>query len=360
MRQPNSWELDEALDNLDELLQFYGVDLVELAKARENPLTRSGFDKWVTELFRRLGRTVREAERRATRTMLRALNRNWAGMTEAQAIAAITRATVAVGNLGSRLAIPVAEECLRAFRDITTASNVGAAAQYSQVGIISSTDLVDNRVVSSIRERQAFFVRNEYGVRQAALSARARAIVAAGTEAGFTSAAISERLARELGAMGIRRSRSYYQTCAAIYQARGRSYGLLRSFDDAGIQRFRFEAVLDRQTTEQCRFLHGQVFSVPSALGSFDAVADAGPESVYDLQPFVNVGPGPNGERELWYRQGREGERVRVAQIDRPGVGKPDTRGSYSRAMSTGALESAGITTPPLHGRCRSTLIAEV
>jgi hypothetical protein len=46
--------------------------------------------------------------------------------------------------------------------------------------------------------------------------------------------------------------------------------------------------------------------------------------------------------------------------VDEPAVGLRDEVGRYSRALSPAQLEAAGVTVPPLHGRCRSTIVAEV
>jgi len=354
----SSVDLGDALAELDATLELVGVAQVE--KAGPNPLKPKGFDQLIIELERDIRRVVGKREREAIARMIRDLDRNWSGMTEAAAATVIAAAVANVGKLGPVLAKPVGEVVMRSFGETTIASNAAAATQYNAVSIMGSTDLVDNRVVKTVRTRQAFFVRNEYGVRQQRLSAMARNIVADGTANGFTSKAISETLSARLGAAGINRSVHYYRSVAGIYQARARSYGLLRSFADGGIDRFRFEAVLDKQTTEQCRFMHGKTFSVPRALKSFNDVTGAGPESVYALQPFMNTGRDANGNSILYYSKGQGGPRVQVARVDTPGVGAADRRGGYSRAMSSSRLESAGITTPPLHGLCRSTILAEV
>ena len=76
------------------------------------------------------------------------------------------------------------------------------------------------------------------------------------------------------------------------------------------------------------------------------------------MQPFVQVGADREGNQVLFYERGDR--RRAVAQVDEPAVGERDAVGRYSRALSPVQLEAAGVTVPPLHGRCRSTIVAEV
>jgi hypothetical protein len=125
------------------------------------------------------------------------------------------------------------------------------------------------------------------------------------------------------------------------------------------VDRYRFEAVLDEVTSEVCRFMHGKVFTVEHAMDRFRDVERArDPERIRDVQPFVEVGADPEGNQVLFYERG--GRRRAVAQVDEPAVGERDEVGRYSRALSPPQLEAAGVTVPPLHGRCRSTIVAEV
>jgi hypothetical protein len=105
-----------------------------------------------------------------------------------------------------------------------------------------------------------------------------------------------------------------------------------------------------------CRFMHGRQFSVRRAMRRFDEVEGArDPEAIADLQPWMRVGSDGAGSQVLFYERG--GRRRVVAQIDEPAVGRSDQVGRYSRALSNDQLEAAGLMAPPLHGRCRSTLV---
>jgi hypothetical protein len=107
-----------------------------------------------------------------------------------------------------------------------------------------------------------------------------------------------------------------------------------------------------------CRFMHGRDFSVERAMQRFDEVERApDPEAISDLQPWMRVGADPDGNQVLFYERG--GRRHVVAHVDEPAVGRADQVGRYSHALTNDQLEAAGVSVPPLHGRCRSTIVVE-
>ena len=75
------------------------------------------------------------------------------------------------------------------------------------------------------------------------------------------------------------------------------------------------------------------------------------------MQPWVQVGADHEGHQVLFYK--RDGRRRVVAQVDEASVGQSDKVGRYSRALSPDQLEAAGVSMPPLHGRCRSTVLVD-
>ena len=105
--------------------------------------------------------------------------------------------------------------------------------------------------------------------------------------------------------------------------------------------------------------MHGRVFIVSKATERFQQVERArDPERIRSIQPFVQVGADEDGNEVLFYERG--GRRRAVAQVDEPAVGEADRVGRYSGSLSNQKLQAAGVSVPPLHGRCRSTIVAEV
>jgi hypothetical protein len=205
-----------------------------------------------------------------------------------------------------------------------------------------------------VRRSEGIFVRDQYGRRRDELAQRAREVVSAGLEQGLGRDEIAAHLSAALGPL-VGRGKPYWEVVAMSFANRGRTFTQLAAFDDAGVERYRFDAILDEVTSHVCRFLHGRQFSVTRAMQRFDEVEQArDPEAIAELQPWMRVGSDGEGNQVLFYE--RSGRRRLVAQIDEPAVGRRDQVGRFSRSLTNEQLEAAGLTAPPLHGRCRSTL----
>jgi hypothetical protein len=62
----------------------------------------------------------------------------------------------------------------------------------------------------------------------------------------------------------------------------------MSSYAEAGIRQYRIEPVLDEQTTNICRYLHGKTFSVADALRRFDRIEQLeDPEAIKQAMPWV-------------------------------------------------------------------------
>lgn len=123
---------------------------------------------------------------------------------------------------------------------------------------------------------------------------------------------------------------SYFEMLSGTVRARMSTSSALRSLREGGFERYRFEAVMDERTSEQCRELHGRVFKVDDGIALMDRV-----ESAED----------PNAVKEIagW----RTAEEIRGIIGERSGV------------EASKALAAAGIIWPPLHGRCRSVVVPD-
>jgi len=167
-------------------------------------------------------------------------------------------------------------------------------------------------------------------------------------------------LHKEMQSVG--KTKSYWNVIAGVFVNRARTYGQLASYDEAGIQRFVFEAILDEVTTDQCATLHGRVFETAAGLDRYRQVEQSGdPESVIDLQPWIRVGKDPDTGNRIMFTQNRGGGRQFVGEIVQSRVGTLDSTGKQRNVVSSAALQNEiGAFMPPLHARCRSTIVADV
>ena len=343
----------EAIDAADELLR--DVYRLDVAKALD-PLDPRDFLVIVQRLGRALSGVAREAEAGALRRALAELDVDWPNITERARDHIIRAARHALQSAQSHV-LPHVDQIFEVeAKHVVSGSRRGSIRRF---GLRIGADLsrTDERIARFVRESEGNFIRDTYGRRHEEFSRRARDIVASGQERGLGRDDIVGELAQQLTAV-TNRSTSYWETVATSFANRGRTYTQLAAFDEAGVARFRFDAILDQQTSHVCRFMHGRVFSVARAMQRFADVEAAGePERIVELQPWVQVGADADGNQVLFYQ--RAGRRHVVAQVDESAVGQSDKVGRYSRALGVGQLEAAGISAPPLHARCRSTLVVD-
>lgn len=333
------------------LAKVYGV---ELTKALD-PLDAGDFLVIVRRLGGALLGVSREAEANALKNALEALDVDWPNLSDEGRDAVIRAAKEALGAAPAKV-LPAVDQVFEASADDLVGTTRRATARQFRLRIAADTTKLDERIARFVRESQGNFVRDEYGRRQVAFGERAREVVASGLEAGLGRDDIAEALSADLGAAGLGRNVGYWQTIAMAFANRGRTYAQLSAFQDAEVDEYRFEAVMDEVTSKICRFMHGRVFSVKRALERFDDVERLrDPEAIKDVQPWVQVGGDEEGNQVLFYERG--GRRHVVAQVHEPEEDAPEDTPRYSRALSEEALEAAGLAAPPLHGRCRSTIL---
>ncbi len=323
-----------------------------------DPLDSRDFMILVRRLSTALRGVARPAEEAALRRALERLDVDWLHLSP-QARSEVIRAARQALRAVEGQVLPQVEQLFIAESERLVGRTRRSVVR--RLGLRISADLTrtDERIARFVRESQGHFIRDEYGRRREDFSRRARDIVASGVERGLGRDDIVAELSEVMSAASLERDRSYWEIIAMVFSNRARTFTQLSAFEEGGIERFRFEAVLDEVTSEACRFMHGRVFAVGQAMERFRQVERArDPELIREAQPFLQVGADGEGNQVLFYKRG--GRRRAVARVDEPAVGARDKVGRYSRALSTQQMEAAGVTTPPLHGRCRSTLVAEV
>lgn len=123
---------------------------------------------------------------------------------------------------------------------------------------------------------------------------------------------------------------SYFEMLSGTVRARMSASSALRGLRDAGIERYRFEAVMDERTSEQCAELHDRVFRVESGINLMDrAEAAETPDEMKDVAGWRTAGE------------------IRAIIGDRTGE------------AASKALTASGIIWPPLHARCRSVIVPD-
>lgn len=319
--------------------------------------TPRGFDRAVARLAALLRTRASASEQAALRAALQLLDVDWSTTTAASRRSLIAQASRAAALQMARVPGAIRVVLTSAATDTVHAARDGVR-RGQRLTIAADFNAVDHRIIRHLVTSEANYARDAYGVRSAALSEKAREVVAAGLEAGLGRDDIAQDLAAAARALLLDRSPFYWDVVASAFTGRARSYGQLSSYAEAGIERYVIEAVLDERTTPVCRFLHGKSFTVKSGLDRFDEVEQA-PERLKELSPWVrDAVDETTGKRLLYVKQGDA--RVPIAEVVRSGEGTRDDRGEFARGRSERTLTGLGIGFPPYHGLCRTTTLADV
>lgn len=308
---------------------------------------------------RRLGEALHDVtkaqEAEALSTALSTLDVDWARMNDAQRDKVVESARAAIANV-PRAKSEVLEQRIAASGKQVIESTKRSTSHRFGLGIDSTFDKTDEAIAKHAAQAQTHYITDSYRRRADQFADKAHDIVARGAAQGLDRYEIGKDLHDAFGA-SLGRSESYFQMVAGVHVNRSRAYASLSSYASAEISHFRFEAVLDQVTTLQCRMMHGRMFSVQTALGKYsEAAGSADPEDVKFIQPWMQVGKDDAGEQYL-YTKGKDGNRTRIADVKENAMGRADAVGKFNLHHGTGDLEAMGVTVPPLHGNCRSTII---
>ncbi len=343
-------ELHDARVFADELLEQ--VLRLPVAKAMDLG-SPQGFDRASTLLAARLRRSAAPAEADALREAVAVLDVDWGRTTAAQRRRLVADSLAAAGRsttlIPQRIQVPLDEAATAVINATRTHSR-----QVQELAIGARFNALDQRVARHIVNAQGLFVRDEYGRRLDVFGREARQVVASGLERGLGRVDIAGEIQAAARAALIDRAPFYWEVVASAFVGQGRSFAQVSSYAEAGVRRYRIEAVLDERTTHICRFLHGKTFAVADALRKFEQVERLEqPEDIKRLLPWVR-------ERLDGERLTLHGAGVPVADVARSALGRRDDVGEFRPYVAEERLGDAGLGFPPFHGLCRSSTLAAV
>jgi hypothetical protein len=331
--------------------------LVRKAKPLD-PLDPNDFDLIVAALSKLVRESTIAVEARGLAAWAERVAGKWT--TPAQLDAAARSLEATIKGMGTP-AWEAIRGKLRVSAQRTATGSRRSTIKQNDFKIPVATGVPDRRAIDRAVDANVHFVRDYYGNLAPTSSAKMRGIVADGIEQGLSTTDIGRNVRRGLTGHVSRWGDSYYDVVSSAVTGRSRSYSLLGSFRDAGISTYRYEAVQDEKTTPTCAFLHGKEMDVAEGLARYDAADQhTDPQKVRDEMPWTTqrvIQQGADTGKEGIYIQSAEGLKL-MAVIERPP--SKDNTGSYSRGMSTTQLRNAHIGPPPLHSRCRTTLLAVV
>lgn len=307
------------------------------------------------EIARKLKGVVKAAEAAALREAFSELDVDWANASDAQKEAAINAAKAAMAERPLEALPEIRETFSVTGKGVVTGARASAVERYDfKLG--AKFNSTDKRVVDFSAKASTNYARDQYGVRSEALAAKARDIVSSGLRKGFDRYEIGKRLRQDVTLAAAKRSDAYWEMVAGAHANRARTYASLATYEENGVSQYQYEAVLDEVTTLQCRLLHGRTFSVNVARAKLAEPEELGdPEAVTTSTPWLGV-ERADGEQHVYYKT-PDGGRVRVATVVESAMGVKDDPGSFRTLMSDAQLQARGVTVPPVHGNCRSTIV---
>lgn len=333
--------LATTIGKIDRLLREYGV-VVDKAV---DPLTTSGFEVISTRLSAAMQTATKGSETKALQAALNLIDVDWVNLSEAgrKRVQDAIRTT---------LGVPVPANVAKVHRILRVTNSKlmpevrkGTIDKFKLKDIQPELTRRDKTISGYLNTNTSFFVRDGYNNIHDAYSEKARGIVDDGLAKGLGSSEISTQLATALPQAA--RKAGYWDMISTTFANRSRTYSQTFAFQEAGIEKYKFEAVMDGATSRICRFMHGQVFSVEGNAKRIQAVVkDEDPEAVKKLQPWMSEGKTEDGEPALFYGTGADRKQVAGISGD-----------SFTNPLSTKSLDAIGLSMPPLHGRCRSTIV---
>jgi SPP1 gp7 family putative phage head morphogenesis protein len=352
------------------LRDVYRMERVAKGKKRD-PLTHEDFPV----ISRRIGKSLHDesldAEQQVYERALKKLDVNWEKLTPAQRAKAHREFKAALKDLEAKV-LPRVDKVFKTEAKGLMEDTRRSAKKTYGLGIDAKPSEGHKKIEKFLHESQRGFVREELRGRVERDAQRAKRIVESGLENGLSRKEILKELSEGLTGNLKDRSKRYNQRLAMSFTNSGRTYAQLQAFEEGGIEEFEFRAVRDERTSEMCLFMHGHVFSVKSSMNrvrKLQTLRD--PERIRDHQPWMQIAKDKEGNEFLYYKRGDR--RQKVTNIERhtvenvgdatfhPGI-RQDEDGnlllaSYPNAKHTGQLEGVGVTLPPLHAHCRSTIV---
>lgn len=343
--------LERGIAAVDETVEL--LTRARISKALD-PLKPRDYLVILNRLTKRLEGVTKQGENAAMRAALDSLDVRWASMGPERIDKVIAAANQV---LRKRVAhIPAKVEAVLKVEGprISKATRASMNTTFD-LGIETNLDQRDIRVEKAVRVSTINFIRDNFGDRADELSERARNIVARGLSRGYGSDQIGQLLRMGLGDR-VSQSSAYWRMIAGSFATHARTSVQVGALEDARVESYLFQAVLDEATSAVCRHYHGKVFTVGAARSQVERVAElSDPEQIVNVSPWVREGRARNGDSILYVKQGKRA--VRIATIERSGVGRKDDVGEFTNGKSTATLTRLGILFPPLHGHCRSTIV---
>jgi len=335
------------------------ADLVAVIKAvRGDPRNVATFDRIVKGLLREIMRATDRSRAGFKARSARILDKDWPGLTAAQRKVVVGRATksmeVYFAAAGKASLSPIRTYGV----DVANSTRRAWKKDLARAGPVIGTALTreDRTFVNQMAKTRSWYVKNHGKVLGKQYREEAAKILDDGAAAGLSGKQISKDLTKRMHALGVDQSKNYFHNVAGAAVSRSRTWSELSSFDEAGIEAYRFVNPNDERSTDICKFYHGRTWPVAPTmkrLADTERAAVKNPEAVKTMTPWIQKIRHEDGRQLLAIRREDKAGRVRytpVAEVKRSAEGQRDKIGDYKQLRSDKQLQADGVVQPPLHG----------
>lgn len=317
-----------------------------LAEKAVNPRNYRDLEAISAKLARQLSAADRAWAQSFLKRYMNTFDVNWSKLTPTQFNTVFRESRKFLSSLSTKGLLPVWDKHVTASVHGTALATRKILKRefFPKIGIAFS--LPDKRALDQIAAQQGWFLRDEFGRRADALTAKGREIVQHGLRQGVGRDVIAQDLRKGLPGLWNAYGKNYSRAVASVAVNRARSFSEIKSYVSAGVHSLEVQAVLDERTTEICRGMDGQIIDVHLANTQVDAAANVGtPEGIATTSPFMRVNTNARtGVRSIVTTNG-----ARIADVMRSGVGRLDDRGQMSFNRMGNQLPEVGIGPPPYH-----------
>jgi len=180
-------------------------------------------------------------------------------------------------------------------------------------------DAFDKHAINWLDKHHLYWIGGYYNK---TISGKIGRAIGEGMKEGLGRQAIGERLKDFFQKYpGISNKPDVYWTgLAANGMNRARNFGMIKGYQELGIEYLEVLAVMDERTSEICKMMNGRIIPVANAAGQRDAMMAAeSPEDIKTISPWL-----------------------KPAQL---------------KGLDTKGIMGKGVTMPPYHFHCRTTVV---
>lgn len=304
-----------------------------ITKAKKDPNTIKGILALEAILNRKIDKALKPAQKKAMKALKSKYSKGRLSKMNGTQVQNLMREVNIVissyAQTSSVLLVPIIQA---AQIDVFKKTNKVLAKEFK---VKPRFNVKDEKALAFMAGRQKFFIREHFND---TVSNRVLSDIQQQFQRGLGRSEIADVLLSNAENKIISKNKSYFKVVSSSSVNTSRSYSNLISFNDADVVEFEIVSVVDERTTHICKdVMNGRVFSVSVALDNFEDL-----QKTKSSEEYKKAHP--------WSSE-KETDQGRIYKVN---------NFSFDEKVTNEALAKAKFTTPPFHGGCRTTMVAQI